>query len=172
MKSPALSRPLAALFFFCGFAVTTLCAAPVNIGGTYEGEGTVVMAKPAYDGPVSLRALLALDFDHARGLKAHGGITTVEVVQEERSLKITTKNASGRQEWSDQWTRNGGYEATEEGVKFLIRTKREGGELFMFTLTPAANGAALNVQIQRIQSTNLGPVGFDVGTFLFMRAAE
>lgn len=147
-----------------------LRAAPVSVAGAYEGEGTVVTAKPAYDGPVSLRALLALEFDHARGLKSHGGITQIEVVQEERRLKIHTKNAEGRLEWTGEWTRNGGFQATDEGVKFLIRTKREGGDVFMFTLAPASNGAAMTVQIQRIENTMTGPLGHDVGVFLFLRA--
>lgn len=172
MNRPAFPRFLALLLLFSGLGLTALRAAPVDVGGTYEGEGRTVLAEPAYDGSVSLRALLALEFDHARGLRSHGGIAKVEVVQEERSLKITTKNADGRQEWTGEWARNGGFQATEEGVKFLIRTKREGGELFMFTLSPAADGAAMTVKIQRIENTNLGPVGFDVGTFLFLRTAE
>ncbi len=153
-------------------ALPVLRAAPVSVAGTYEGEGTVVSAKPAYDGPVSLRALLALEFDHARGLKAHGGIPQVQITQAERSLKIETKNAEGRVEWTGEWTRNGGFQATEAEVKFLIRAKREGGEVFMFTLTPASGGAALTVQIQRIENTMTGPLGHDVGVFLFLRAAE
>jgi hypothetical protein len=132
----------------------------------------VVSAKPAYDGPVSLRALLALEFDHARGLKAHGGIAQVEIVQEERSLKIVTKNTEGRQEWTSEWTRNGGFQATDEEVKFLIRAKRGGDEVFMFTLSPASNGAAVTVKIQRIENTMTGPLGHDVGVFLFLRAPE
>ncbi len=132
----------------------------------------MVTAKPAYDGAVSLRALLALEFDHARGLKAHGGVTQLEIVQTERSLKIHTKNAEGRVEWTGEWARNGGFEATEEGVKFLIRAKREGGDVFMFTLAPASNGAAMTVHIQRIENTMTGPLGHDVGVFLFLRAAE
>lgn len=172
MKPHAFPRLLALLFAFSGLAVSALRAAPLDMGGTYEGEGTVVTAKPAYDGPVSLRALLALEFDHARGLKAHGGIAKVEIVQAERSLKIVTRNAAGRQEWSDEWTRNGGFQATEDGVKFLIREKRAGGEVFMFTLAPAANGNAMSVRIQRIENTMTGPLGHDVGTFLFLRAAE
>lgn len=172
MNRPAFSRSLAVLFLFSGLALNALRAAPVNIAGTYEGEGTVVMAKPEYSGTVSLRALLALEFDHARGLRAHGTHLKVEVVQEERILKIHTKDDKGRHEWTGEWTRNGGFQATEDGVKFLIRTKREGGEVFMFTLAPASDGAAMTVQIQRIENTMTGPLGHDVGTFLFLRAAE
>jgi hypothetical protein len=151
---------------------SALRAAPVSVAGEYEGEGTVVMAKPAYDGAVSLRALLALEFDHARGLKAHGGMAKIEIVQEERSLKIHAKDAKGRAEWTGEWTRNGGFQATEDAVKFLIRSKREGGEVFMFTLAPASDGAAMTVQVQRIENTMTGPLGHDVGTFLFLRTAE
>jgi hypothetical protein len=166
-----LFRSLAALAVAC-LAVSALRAAPVSVAGNYEGEGTVVSAKPAYDGAVSLRALLALEFDHARGLKAHGGIAQVEIVQAERSLSIHTKNSEGRLEWTGEWTRNGGFQATNEEVKFLIRAKRGGDEVFMFTLTPASNGAALTVKIQRIENTMTGPLGHDVGVFLFLRAAE
>lgn len=155
-----------------GLVLPALQAAPVSVAGTYEAEGTVVMAKPAYEGTVAMRALLSLEFNHARGRQAHGGIAGFEIVQEERSLKIITKNADGRIEWTGEWTRNGGFQATEEGVKFLIRAKRPSDEVFMFTLSPASNGAAMTVQIQRIENTMTGPLGHDVGVFLFLRAAE
>lgn len=149
-----------------------LSAAPAQVGGTYEAEGTVVTTKPDYTGTVSLRALLALEFDHARGLKSHGGVRQVELLQAERSLKITSRDAEGRPEWTGEWTRNGGFQATPDVVKFLIRAKPPSEEVFMFTLAPAAGGAALSVMIQRIETTMTGPLGYDVGTFLFLRAAE
>lgn len=168
----AFIRPFALVALFAGLALNTLHAAPVSIGGIYEGQGMAVLTEPAYEGPVSLRALLSLDFDHARGLRAHGGITKVEFLQEARSLKVITRDADGRQEWTAGWNRNGGFQATEEGVKFLIRTKTTGGQLYMFTLNPASDGRAMTVKIQRIENTNTGPLGFDIGTFLFLRAAE
>lgn len=172
MIRAAFLRPFALVVLFAGLAVSALSAAPMNIGGAYEGQGMAVMTEPAYEGPVSMRALLSLDFDYPRGLRAHGGVTRVEFVQEERSLKIITRDADGRQEWTAEWNRNGGFQATAEGVKFLIRTKPTGGQLYMFTLNPASEGAAMTVKIQRVENTTRGPIGYDVGTFLFLRADD
>jgi hypothetical protein len=172
MNRPAIPRSLALLLLFSGLALSAVRAAPVSVAGVYEGEGTVVMAQPEYSGMVSLRALLALDFAHDLALRTYGTHLKVEIVQEERRLKIHTKDAKGRHEWTGEWTRNGGFQATEAGVKFLIRSKRQGGDVFMFTLAPAADGAAMTVQIQRIEHTVTGPLGHDIGTFLFLRTAE
>ncbi len=179
MPSIAFSAPAAITFALrMGALLASLLALPglravsVDVGGRYDAEGTVVMAQPAYDGPVSLRALLALDFDHARGVKAHGGVTAFEITQEERKLRIQTRTAEGRVEWTGEWTRNGGFEATESGVKFLIRAQRLADGMFLFTLNPASDGAALTVRIQRVENSLTGAVGHDVGTFIFLRDAK
>lgn len=161
--------PLSLLVLLAGVAVTALRAAPVVVAGTYECEGTVVHAEPAYAGPVSLRALLALDFDLAQGSLRHPDITAVEIEQEEWNLWIRTRNAAGAVEWSAGWQRNGGFEATKDGVKLLLRAKPGADDFFMFTLSPVNDGAALAVKVEKIEATKFGPTGREIGTFLFLR---
>lgn len=146
-------------------------AAPVSIAGVYECEGTVVQTASGYAGPVSLRALLALDFDLPQGSLRHPDITAVEIEQEERHLRIRTRNAGGIVEWSADWSRNGGFEATKDGVKFLLRAKAAGTDgLFMFTLSPVKDGAAMLAKVEQIQTAKLGPAAKEIGSFLFLRA--
>jgi hypothetical protein len=142
------------------------------VGGVYENAGTVVEATPAHDGPVSLRALLSLELDLTLGAHRTANITAVEIEQEDRKLVIRTKDDTGRVEWSGEWRRNGAYEPTKEGVKLLLRTKRQDEDFFMFTLSPVNEGAALAVKVERIRTTARGPTAEPVGTFLFLRTSR
>lgn len=161
-------RSVCLAFLACLF-VGSLQAAPVSVAGTYEAEGTAVQAAGGYTGPVSLRALLALDFDLAQGSLRHPDITAVEVEQEEWNLWIRTRNSAGAVEWSAGWQRNGGFEATKDGVKLLLRAKPGADDFFMFTLSPVNEGAALAIKVEQIEATKFGPTGKEVGTFLFLR---
>lgn len=163
-------RPCARLALVSLLATAPIHAAEIAwVGGAYESAGTVVEATPRYDGPVSLRALLALELDLALGAQTTGNIATVEIEQEDRKLVIRTKDESGRVEWSGEWRRNGAFEATKDGVKLLLRAKRHGEDFFMFTLSPVNAGAALTVRVERIRSTARGPESEPVGTFLFLK---
>lgn len=140
-----------------------------SVAGVYESEGSVVQAESGYNGPVSLRALLALDFDLAQGTLRHTDIPWIQIRQEVESLVIRTRRTGGELEWSAEWKRNGGFEATNDGVKLLLRAKNNRDDLFMFTLTPVHERAALAVKIQKIEASKFGPVGREIGTFLFLR---
>lgn len=140
-----------------------------SITGLYESEGSVVHTDSGYDGPVSLRALLALDFNLAQGTLQHTGIPWIQIRQEVDSLVIRTRRTGGELEWSAEWKRNGGFEATDDGVKLLLRAKQNRDNLYMFTLTPIKERTALAVKIQKIEASKFGPVGREVGTFLFLR---
>ena len=163
----ALPRALA-FFALAALALPALRAGPGSAAGVYECTGTVIHTDSGYDGPVSLRALLALDFDLAQGAVRHPDIAAVEIEQEKWNLWIRTKTARGTVEWSAGWSRNGGFEPTADGVKLLLRSRPGAGNLFMFTLSSVKEGTALAVKVERIEATNFGPAGKEIGTFLFM----
>lgn len=168
-RLPLLAAALALLLG----AVASVSAAPaVSVAGTYDSEGTTVQTESGYDGPVSLRGLLALDFDFAGGVRLHSDITAIEIAQDEKQFSIRALKEDAKPEWSAKWLRNGGFEATPDGVKFLIRPARKEEHFFMFTASLLNNGAALLIKIERIQSSPTGPVGAPIGTFLFLRAAD
>jgi len=167
MKSP-LPVFLLATALFCAGSLA-LRAAPVAVGGLYENEGTAVQTETGYTGPVALRALLAADFDFARGLTVNPDVQAIEVIQKERLFEIRALKEKGAVEWSAEWQRNGGFEATDTGLKFLLRTKRKDDDFFMFTLSPLNDGAILQVQIDLIHATTFGPQRKDQGTFIFLR---
>jgi hypothetical protein len=167
-----LRLPLSSLLFAL-FACLALAAEPVtSVVGIYESEGSVVHAESGHEGPVSLRALLALDFDLAQGAARHPEITRVDIQHDVSTLTIRTLKAKGEVEWSAEWKRNGGFEATKDGVKLLVRGKRNRDDLFMFTLSLINQDAALLVKIERIEPGRVGPIGKPVGTFLFLRATR
>lgn len=163
---------LLGLFAVASLALPALPAAPAPAAEVYECTGTVVHAESGYDGPVSLRALLALDFDLAQGAARHPDITAVEIEQEKWNLWVRTKTARGGVEWSAGWSRNGGFEPTADGVKLLLRPRPGADDLFMFTLSRVNQGGALAVKVERVEATKFGPAGKEIGTFLFLRVTE
>lgn len=185
MKSPhsspaghAVSQPSLTRAWFGLLAVAAVCfvAAPLraavsSVTGSYESEGRIVETDSDYTGAVSLRALLGLEFDLARGLRLHADVTQVDLEQHDRTFTIRTKNAKGDTEWSAKWERNGGFEPLKEGVKLVIRGRSGGTDLCMFTFSPLNEGAALLVEVQRLKDSVSGPIGQPVGKFLFLRAA-
>jgi hypothetical protein len=168
-RPPASGRLLGALAFVVLALAAARADSVASVAGSYESEGTVVQADSGYNGPVSLRALLALDFDLAQGSLRHPSIAKVDVRQDLSTLAIRTRKAGGELEWSAEWKRNGGFEATKDGVKLLFRGKQNRDDVYMFTLTTVNDGGALTVKIEKIEASKFGPVGRNVGTFLFLR---
>ncbi|HEX2860361.1 MAG TPA: hypothetical protein VHN79_01925 [Lacunisphaera sp.] len=149
-----------------------LRAAVPSLSGTYESEGSIIETTSDYAGPVSLRALLALELDLALGAKKHADISRIEIEQKDRTFTIRTRDEKNAVEWTGRWERNGGYEATPEGVKILLRPSRASADLFMFTLTTIKDGAVLMVEVQRVEPGKFGPLGKPVGKFLFLRVPD
>jgi hypothetical protein len=156
----------------CLLTALAQAASPLpSITGTYDSEGSVVESESGYTGAVSLSGLLGLQLDLAAGSIEHGSVARVEIEQRDRTFTVRTKDDDNKQVWTGTWERNGGYEATKDGVKILLRHARFGEDFFMFTLTTINEGAALLVEVQRIQATKFGPVGKPFGKFLFLRAS-
>jgi hypothetical protein len=146
-----------------------LRAAPVSIAGSYENEGTVIASASAYRGPVTLRGLLGLEFDHALGVLRHAHISRVEINQRDDSLRIDLFDDWDQNDWHGRWRNNGGFEANADGVKFLLRSVQHREELILFTVTPVNAGAALLVRVQFVHASMFGPSGTEIGVFYFAR---
>ena len=153
-------------------AALRLSAAPVSVAGVYENEGLVIAAEPPYRGPVTLRALLGLEFDHALGVLQHAAVSQVEISQRTDSLLVRLLDERGAVDWHGRWRDNGGFEANAECVKFLLRAPQDREDVFLFTLTPVHSGAGLLVRVQFVHATTFGPGGTPVGEFLFLRVAD
>lgn len=150
-------------------AALRLSAAPVSVAGVYENEGLVIAAAPPYRGPVTLRALLGLEFDHALGVLQHAAVSQVEISQRADSLLVRLRDERGAVDWHGRWRDNGGFEADTESVKFLLRAPEDREDVFLFTLTPANAGAALLVRVQYVHASTFGPSGTELGLFYFAR---
>ncbi len=157
------------LVAFALLAVSLLPAAPISIAGSYEAEGTVIEADSPYRGPVSWRALLGLEFDHALGVLQHAHVTRVEIIQRDDSLRIDLFDDLDLNHWHGRWRNNGGFEASAESVKFLLRAPQQRDDLFLFTVTPVNAGAALLVRVQAVHASTFGPSGTELGLFYFAR---
>lgn len=153
-------------------AALRLSAAPVSVAGVYENEGLVIATESAYRGPVSLRALLGLEFDHALGVLQHAAVSQVKIDQRDDSLLVRLLDDRGTVDWHGRWRDNGGFEADAECVKFLLRAPQSHEDVFLFTLTPVHSGAGLLVRVQFVHATTFGPGGTPVGEFLFLRVAD
>lgn len=151
-------------------AASSLRAAPVSIAGIYENEGTVIESASAYRGPVTLRALLGLEFDHALGTLRHAHISRVEINQRDDSLRIDLLDDWDQNDWHGLWRNNGGFEANAECVKFLLRSPQHREDLILFTVTPVNAGAALLVRVQAVHASTFGPSGTELGLFYFARS--
>lgn len=156
-------------------AASSAVAAPelAYVAGNYESVGTVAHAESGYDGPVSLRSLLALDFDLAEGVRRNPDIARIEIIQEQQRLLVRSRRANGKIEWTGEWGRDGGFEATIEGVKLLLRSRRHDAQLHMLTLSTIKEGTILLVKVEQITlHPTGGPTAKPVGTFVFLRASE
>lgn len=150
-------------------AALRLPAAPVSVAGVYENEGSVIAAESSYRGPVTLRALLGLEFDHALGVLQHAAVSQVEISQRTDSLLVRLLDERGAVDWHGRWRDNGGFEANAECVKFLLRAPQDREDVFLFTLTPVHSGAGLLVRVQFVHATTFGPSGTELGLFYFAR---
>ena len=164
-------RPLVLAALLLAPAVPDLRA--LDVSGTYEAAGKVLSQPdgPA-GGPVSLRALLALEFDHERAAVIHEATVRVKLEQAARSFRIKCLDGEGAATWQHEWKLHEGYDSDKEKVRLLLRypTKEEPGLLFLLRL--GERNELLTVEIQRVTHAWYGAAFKPAGTFYFLRALE
>lgn len=155
------------------FALSGLAAWAVDVSGTYENSGTALstsLEEPA--GAVPFRGLLGLEFDLPLARALHSGTDKVTITQTGSSFTIECKDADGGQTWSGRWKIGEGYGIEANQVKLVFRSKRYEFDGFYFLLSTVSEQKLLLVEVQRVQTTWLGPVIKPLGTFLFERTTR
>jgi hypothetical protein len=113
--------------------------------------------------------LLGLEFDLPLARLTYGDTDRVVLTQKDDYFVIRCLDAAGAEEWRAQWDRGAGYGTEGSQVKLLLRAKRFEHDGFLFLLNLAGAGQLLQVEVLKVQTTCLGPVGHRIGTFLFAR---
>lgn len=144
-------------------------AAPVT--GNYDNEGSMVQVGSAYDGAVSLAALLGLELDYKLGALHYAEVARVDIEQTDRTFTVRFRNKEGQRTWTGKWECNGGYEPTADGAKIVLHSKKISEDAFIFTFSTIKENAALYLEVVRMQSGALGPTTKQVGSYIFLKAA-
>lgn len=153
----------------CG-ADSTTETSTVNLSGDYEDGGTVVSASSDFAGrEPSLAAMLQLVFDAKIASALHDQTARVTLKQTERDLDIEIRDRDDTVAWHGHW--RAGAEYQQQGAAIVLRFRRDrpmADEVFI-TLEPAADNRLLQLTVQRVEATVLGPSVRDRGTYLFGR---
>jgi hypothetical protein len=152
------------------FAATCLGVRAVDVSGTYENAGSMVgPGSEAEAGIISFQGLCSLEFNHTLTRALHTQVDRVVVRQADSSFIIECKDRDDAVTWSGRWQRDIGYGVDPGQVNLLFRSKRFEPDGFLFSLSLAGDGNLLLVDVRRVKTTWLGPVGQPIGVFLFNR---
>ncbi len=145
-------------------------ARAVNVSGIYTDAGNTAPSDSQRAAvPVSLQALLGLEFDSDLASPAYSPASRVEITQTDTFFRIICRDPFGAETWSGQWKVGQGYGIEEGRVKLVFRSKRHEPDAFLFLLGPAGEGALLVVEVQRVTPTSFGPGATLQGLFVFER---
>lgn len=167
ISSPSRWRFLWLLFPLV-FALSARAAEP-DLSGLYSDDGTVVESDPSlFTGEVSLHALLRLSFDQRLVRARQEEAAEVRLRREGTRLTVEVRDDEGEITWRTNWTVVDAR--TEQGRAFTLRIRPEnsGTDEYLVLFEPLESGL-LQVRLQRLESTLLGPMVRARGTYLFPR---
>lgn len=155
---------------------TALRAAPVapqhfpELTGVFEDVGTIAVAPPGEPPKVvSLHALLAAQFNPelARLLQVDTG--EVRLKHTEGLFEAEITNRDGEVAWRMAWRRGEGYGLRDGRVVLRHKAARESEPDYLLLLDTVTAYKLLQVEVQRLKPTVLGPQAEPMGTYLFHR---
>ncbi|ACB76404.1 hypothetical protein [Opitutus terrae] len=156
-------------------AVTLGCAlraAPIELSGVYADEGTVVSGDPTlFTSQVSLHALLRLEFDPRLASQRREETSEVRLTHTAGVLAVEAYEADGTLSWRSRWNAGEGRSSLGRVVTLRMRAAHAGADDYLLVLEPV-NSQLLQVRIQRLEPTLLGPMVRATGVYLFSRCAE
>jgi hypothetical protein len=144
-----------------------------NLSGAYLDAGSAAAAPSEPEQatvPVSLQALLTLEFDRDLAGPQFSPASRIEITQTDTFFRIICKDPFGAETWTGQWKMGQGY-GTEDGrVHLIFRSKRHEPDDFLFVLNSTGPDKLLVVEVQRITPTSFGPAAKLQGMYVFERA--
>lgn len=144
-----------------------------DIAGTFADDGTtIVKVEHGPAGAVSLRALFALEFDPRAARLLHERTAEIRIVEGPVSLTVLALDAEGAVAWQRDWRLGDGYARNDGRVMLRLRSDRHGRDEFVLNLEAVTEHRLLQVELQRLTPTLLGPMLAPLGTWVFPRLAD
>jgi hypothetical protein len=143
-----------------------------DLSGAYLDAGSAAAAPGEPEqatAPVSLQALLTLEFDRNLAGPQFSPASRIEITQTDTFFRIICKDSFGAETWTGQWKMGQGY-GTEDGkVQLIFRSKRHEPDDFLFLLGSTGKDKMLVVEVRRITPTAFGPAAKLQGMYVFER---
>lgn len=141
-----------------------------EITGTYADDGTIAVAPPG-DAPkvVSLHALLVAEFSPGLAKVLHEQTGSVRLTHTAGLLRAEILNRDGEVAWERTWRQGDDYAVRGSQILLRFKAARENGDDFVLRLETVTAYKLLQVEVQRLTPTLLGPRVQPMGTFLFHR---
>lgn len=153
--------------------VSTLLLAVVATGksadmsGVYEDRGTLVSSSPFSATEPSFYGALSLVFDPELTNALHGQTSRIIVKHAARELQIEVYDSDDVVIWSRRWKEGEGYVQQGNSVILRFRVGAWGTEEIFMILQPADTGGLLELTMQRVKPTALGPAVLQKAIYLF-----
>lgn len=145
--------------------------AKLELTGSYEDAGTVVVAAPDQPpGVVSLHALLSLEFVPGLARLLQDQTSEVRLTHQDESLAVEVIGKEEDVIWRAHWKPGAGYALREGRVYLHLKPGRLGSDEFVLILSTLTSHRLLQVEVRRRKATFFGPVFEPMGTYLFHRA--
>jgi hypothetical protein len=144
-----------------------------DLTGVYDDEGTVVSTatgRPADGG--SLHALLSLEFVPALARILHDQTAQVRIKHSRTSLEIEVIDRDGKVSWQGAWKQGEDYGLREGRVVLHFKPGKFGRDEFLLMFRNVTTHRLLELEVQRLTPTLLGPTVHPIGTYLFPRLPE
>ncbi|MFZ5494811.1 MAG: hypothetical protein ACOZE5_05670 [Verrucomicrobiota bacterium] len=141
-----------------------------EITGAYEDEGAIAVAPPGEPPPVvSLHALLTVQFIPGVARLLHEQTGEVRLTHTAGRLRAEITNRDGEVAWERIWRQGEDYGV--QGARVVLRFKgvRPHDDDFLLLLETVTAYKLLQVEVQRLTPTLLGPRARPMGTYLFHR---
>jgi hypothetical protein len=152
-------------------SVVALPPDPPNLSGVYEDAGTIVSVPDGQEplAVVSLHALLSLEFNPGLARLLHERTREVRVQHEGTTLAVEFIDADGEKIWAPVWTRESGLTLRDQRLMLRLKPGKFGDDEYVLVFENITTHRLLQVHLQRLKPTFLGPVFQPMGTFLFHR---
>lgn len=153
-------------------ATATAREREVDLTGVYDDEGAVVATATGRADGVSLHALLKLEFVPALARILHDQTAQIRIKQGRASLEIEVIDRDGKVSWQGAWERGDGYVVREGHLILHFKPGKFGQDEFLLIFKTVTMHRLLEVEVQRLTPTVLGPSIHPIGTYLFPRLPD
>jgi hypothetical protein len=166
------------LRIFCTILVLLACAMPaagaaaprdLDLSGSYDDAGTVVIAAPEQSPVVSLHAMLSMEFMPGLARLLQDRTKEVRLTHEGELLQVDVVDHDDETIWRGAWKQGEGFAVRDGRVYLHFKPGRFGNDEFIVILSTVTEHRLLQLEMQRLKPTFFGPVFQPMGTYLFHR---